>query len=332
MASTAHAIACFGLVSVLLLQTQAQTQQPLTIRVANQAMERWPDGRLDPQGTTAVWGFELGIVLCGMDAVWRASREPAYFRYVQHSVDELVQPDGTIETYNPQAYSLNNILIGRELLMLYQATHQEKYHVAAKTLRQQIGAQPRTLSGGVWHAQATPNLMLLDDQFMLAPFYAEYAAIFHEPHDLDDVVKQFTLLEQHSRNASTGLMYHGWDESRSMPWANKSTGTSASLWARGMGWYLMALTDTLPYCRPCCSGLVRRSCKRRTHAPDCGIRSSIGRRERRETILSLPRCLCLPMPLPKVRGWEIYLRPTASLQDAHGRLFRYVLSAPRERE
>ncbi|MGA3224062.1 MAG: glycoside hydrolase family 88 protein [Acidobacteriaceae bacterium] len=247
MASTAHAIACFGLVSVLLLQTQAQTQQPLTIRVANQAMERWPDGRLDPQGTTAVWGFELGIVLCGMDAVWRASREPAYFRYVQHSVDELVQPDGTIETYNPQAYSLNNILIGRELLMLYQATHQEKYHVAAKTLRQQIGAQPRTLSGGVWHAQATPNLMLLDDQFMLAPFYAEYAAIFHEPHDLDDVVKQFTLLEQHSRNASTGLMYHGWDESRSMPWANKSTGTSASLWARGMGWYLMALTDTLPY-------------------------------------------------------------------------------------
>jgi unsaturated rhamnogalacturonyl hydrolase len=89
--------------------------------------------------------------------------------------------------------------------------------------------------------------MLLDDQFMLAPFYAEYAAIFHEPQDLDDVVKQFTLLEQHSRNASTGLMYHGWDESGSMPWANKKTRTSPSLWARGMGWYLIALADTLPY-------------------------------------------------------------------------------------
>jgi unsaturated rhamnogalacturonyl hydrolase len=245
--STAHAIACLGLASVFLLQTQAQIKRPLTIRVANQAMERWPDGRLGPKGTPAVWGFELGIVLCGMDAVWRATREPAYFRYVQHAVDQMVQPNGTIDTYNPQAYSLNNILIGRELLMLYQATHQEKYHLAAKTLRQQIADQPRTPSGGVWHAKATPDLMLLDDQFMLAPFYAEYAAIFHEPQDLDDVVKQFTLLEQHARNASTGLMYHGWDESGRMPWADKSTGTSASLWARGMGWYLMALADTLPY-------------------------------------------------------------------------------------
>ena len=247
MAPTAHAIACLGLASVFLLQTQAQTQQPLTIRVANQAMERWPDGRLGPQGKTAIWGFELGIVLCGMDAVWRATREPAYFHYVQQSVDHLVQPNGAIDTYNPDAYSLNNILIGRELLMLYQTTHQEKYRLAAKTLRQQIATQPRTASGGVWHARATPDLMLLDDQFMLAPFYAEYAAIFHEPQDLDDVVKQFTLLEQHSQDPSTGLMYHGWQESRSMPWANKNTGTSPSLWARGMGWYLMALTDTLPY-------------------------------------------------------------------------------------
>jgi unsaturated rhamnogalacturonyl hydrolase len=247
MAPTAHTIARLGLAMVFLLPAQAQTEQPLTIRVANQAMERWPDGRLGPQGTPAVWGFELGIVLCGMDAVWRASREPAYFHYVQRTVDHLVQSNGAIDTYNLQAYSLNNILIGRELLMLYQATHQEKYRLAAKTLRQQIAAQPRTPSGGVWHARATPDLMLLDDQFMLAPFYAEYAAIFHEPQDLDDVVKQFTLLEQHSRNASTGLMYHGWDESGKMPWADKSTGTSPSLWARGMGWYLMALADTLPY-------------------------------------------------------------------------------------
>ena len=247
MAPAAHAIACLGLVTVFLLQTQAQTQQPLTIRVANQAMERWPDGRLGPQGTPTVWGFELGIVLCGMDAVWRATREPAYFHYVQQSVDHLVQPNGAIDTYNPDAYSLNNILIGRELLMLYQTTHQEKYRLAAKILRQQIATQPRTPSGGVWHAKATPDLMLLDDQFMLAPFYAEYAAIFHEPQDLDDVVKQFALLEHHAQDPSTGLMYHGWQESRSMPWANKNTGTSPSLWARGMGWYLMALTDTLPY-------------------------------------------------------------------------------------
>jgi unsaturated rhamnogalacturonyl hydrolase len=226
----------------------AQTKEAsMTLRVADQVIVRWPNGQLSPKTAPTVWGFELGIVLAGMNAVWSATREPKYLDYVQHAVDHYVQSDGTIASYAPQAYSLNNILIGRQLLTLYRVTHQEKYKRAAEQLRQQIATQPRTASGGVWHSKATPNLMLLDDQFMLAPFYAEYAAAFHEPQDLDDIVKQFTLLEQHTRDATTGLMYHGWDESRTAPWANVSTGTSPNLWARGMGWYLMALVDTLPY-------------------------------------------------------------------------------------
>jgi unsaturated rhamnogalacturonyl hydrolase len=226
----------------------AQTKEaPLTLRVADQVIVRWHDGHLNPKGTPATWGFELGIVLAGMNAVWSATNDPKYLDYVQHAVDLFVQPDGTIVSYDPQAYSLNNILIGRQLLTLYRVTHQEKYKLAAERLRKQIATQPRNASGGVWHSRATPNLMLLDDQFMLAPFYAEYAATFHEPQDLDDIVKQFTLLDQHTRDAATGLMYHGWDESHTAPWANVSTGTSPNLWARGMGWYLMALVDTLPY-------------------------------------------------------------------------------------
>lgn len=202
---------------------------------------------MGPKGAPAAWGFELGIVLAGMNAVWKATNDQKYLDYVQHCVDQFVQPDGAIVSYEQRAYSLNNILIGRQLLTLYRTTHQEKYRLAAERLRQQIATQPRTASGGVWHSQATPNLMLLDDQFMLAPFYAEYAATFHEPQDLDDIVKQFTLLDQHTRDDATGLMYHGWDESHTAPWANRTTGTSPNLWARGMGWYLMALVDTLPY-------------------------------------------------------------------------------------
>ena len=239
-------VACLLIAAAPLLTAQTK-EAPLTLRAADQVIVRWPDGQLSPKGTPTAWGFELGIVLAGMDAVWSATKEPKYLDYVQHAVDHYVQPDGTIVSYDPQAYSLNNILIGRQLLTLYRATHQEKYKLAAERLRKQIATQPRTASGGVWHSRATPNLMLLDDQFMLAPFYAEYAATFHEPQDLDDIVKQFTLLEQHTRDAATGLMYHGWDESHTAPWANVNTGTSPNLWARGMGWYLMALVDTLPY-------------------------------------------------------------------------------------
>ncbi len=115
----------------------------------------------------------------------------------------------------------------------------------------QIATQPRTASGGMWHSMATPNLMLLDDQFMLAPFYAEYAATFHEPQDLDDIVKQFTLLDQHTRDAATGLMYHGWDESHTAPWANvqhrdipQSLGPRHGLVSDGTGRYLTVRSGT----------------------------------------------------------------------------------------
>jgi unsaturated rhamnogalacturonyl hydrolase len=242
----ARGAACLLIVAAAWLRAQTK-EAPLTLRVADQVIVRWPDGHLDPKGAPTTWGFELGIVLSGMNAVWSATKEPKYLDYVHHAVDQFVQPGGTIVSYDPQAYSLNNILIGRQLLTLYRATQQEKYKLAAERLRQQIATQPRSASGGVWHSGATPNLMLLDDQFMFAPFYAEYAATFHEPQDLDDIVKQFTLLEQHTRDATTGLMYHGWDESHTAPWASVSTGTSPNLWARGMGWYLMALVDTLPY-------------------------------------------------------------------------------------
>jgi unsaturated rhamnogalacturonyl hydrolase len=242
----ARGAACLLMVMTPWLTAQTKGS-PLTIRVANQIMVRWPDGHLGPKNAPAAWGFELGIVLAGMNAVWRATNDAKYLDYVQHGVDQFVQPDGAIANYDSRAYSLNNILIGRQLLTLYRATHQKKYKFAAERLRQQIATQPRTVSGGLWHSTTTPNLMLLDDQFMFAPFYAEYAATFHEPQDLDDIVKQFTLLEEHARDAATGLMYHGWDESHTAPWANRNTGTSPNLWARGMGWYLMALVDTLPY-------------------------------------------------------------------------------------
>ena len=49
------------------------------------------------------------------------------------------------------------------------------------------------------------------------------------------------------RDAKTGLLYHGWDESKQQRWANKTTGDSPEFWGRAMGWYMMALVDTLDY-------------------------------------------------------------------------------------
>ena len=82
---------------------------------------------------------------------------------------------------------------------------------------------------------------------MAEPFYAEYAESFHEDAAFDDIARQFVLIESHVRDAKTGLLYHGWDESRQQRWANPHTGQSLNFWGRAVGWYAMALVDVLDY-------------------------------------------------------------------------------------
>jgi unsaturated rhamnogalacturonyl hydrolase len=89
--------------------------------------------------------------------------------------------------------------------------------------------------------------MWLDGLYMGEPFYAEYAATFHGGAAFDDIARQFVLMELHSRDTKTGLLYHGWDESKQQRWANPTTGRSPNFWGRAMGWYAMALVDTLDY-------------------------------------------------------------------------------------
>ena len=89
--------------------------------------------------------------------------------------------------------------------------------------------------------------MWLDGAYMAEPFRAAYAATFQQPADFDDIAKQLLLMDEHMRDPKTGLLRHGWDESKSMPWADKTTGLSPEVWARAMGWYCMALVDVLDW-------------------------------------------------------------------------------------
>ena len=73
--------------------------------------------------------------------------------------------------------------------------------------------------------------------------------LFNEPADFDDVAKQIRLADEHTYDPATGLFYHGWDESKSQPWANPATGSSSNFWGRAIGWYAMALVDTLDFSR-----------------------------------------------------------------------------------
>ena len=144
-------------------------------------------------------------------------------------MDHFVNDDGSIRTYSLDEYNIDNILPGRNLLFLYKLTGEEKYRKAAATLREQLKTHPRTSEGGFWHKKIYPSQMWLDGLYMGEPFYAEYAATFHEDAAFDDIAKQFILMERHARDDKTGLLYHGWDESRKQRWANPDDRTLAKL-------------------------------------------------------------------------------------------------------
>jgi unsaturated rhamnogalacturonyl hydrolase len=182
-----------------------------------------------------------------MDTVWLNSADPRYFNYIKSAVDQFVKPNGSITTWKPEENQLDSILLGRQLLLLYGVTQEPRYAKAATLLYQQLVHQPRTASGGFWHKQRYPNQMWLDGLYMAEPFYAEYAATFHHPEAFEDITRQFLLMDDHARDAKTGLLYHGWDESKQERWADRQTGLSPQFWARAMGWHMMALVDTLSY-------------------------------------------------------------------------------------
>ena len=195
-----------------------------------------------------VWAYEYGVIWNGMEGVWRLTREQKYFDYIKNSVDSFMNEDGTqIRGYKREAYNVDLVNNGKQILMLYAETGEEKYKTAADMLRDQFREQPRTSEGGFWHKQIYPWQMWLDGIYMASPFLARYGAMFHEPELLDDVANQVKTVYKHTVDPATGLCYHAWDEKHEQFWCNPATGCSPHFWGRAMGWYMAAIVDILDY-------------------------------------------------------------------------------------
>jgi unsaturated rhamnogalacturonyl hydrolase len=244
-------LVAFGL-AVRLAGAQGVIAQDSPSRaMAATVIKMWPTGAVLTTVHPGVWGYEEGVLLDGMAAEWHSTADGADFKYIKGAVDKYVTNDGTIAGYKADGHTLDDIEMGRAVLLVYRVTQQAKYYKAAQFLHEQLGLQPRTASGGYWHKQIYPNQMWLDGAYMAEPFRAAYAVTFQEPGDFDDIAKQLLLMDEHMRDSKTGLLKHGWDESGSgggqMPWADKTTGLSPEVWARAFGWYAMALVDVLDW-------------------------------------------------------------------------------------
>ncbi|GAB3510535.1 glycoside hydrolase family 88 protein [Emticicia fontis] len=224
-------------------------QKPYSVQMAESFMTWHKDSITVKPNKPAGWDYEQGLVLKALEKVWYRTGDGKYFEYIRHDLDRYVQKDGSIKSYAYDDFNLDNIPTGRELLMLAQQTQpdKEKYIKAANLLWKQIENQPKTKEGGYWHKQRYPYQMWLDGLFMCEPFAAEYSKIFNKTEHFDEIAKQFALIEKYAVDEQTGLIYHGYDESKEQKWADKKTGVSPHFWSRAIGWYAMALVDVLDY-------------------------------------------------------------------------------------
>lgn len=193
------------------------------------------------------WSYDYGVIYKGIEQVWFKTSDKKYLDYIKRNMDIFVDEDGNIRKYTGKEYNIDHVNNGKILFLLYKETGDERYKKAAYLLREQLKGHPRTEEGGFWHKKIYTHQMWLDGLYMGAPFYAEFTKTFGEAEDFDDVAKQLILMEKHARDPKTGLLYHGWDESKEQQWADKETGCSPNFWSRAMGWYAMALVDVLEH-------------------------------------------------------------------------------------
>ena len=197
------------------------------------------------QGAKPSWNYIDGCMIKAILELYHIKKNPAYLEFADAFIDYFVQEDGSILSYDPKEYNLDNVNAGKTLFDLYKLTGKEKYRKAMDTVYSQLQGQPRTSTGNFWHKMIYPNQVWLDGLYMAQPFYMQYELTFNDGKNCEDSYQQFLTVYDRMRDLRNGLYYHAYDDSRESFWCDKVTGLSDNFWLRALGWYAMALIDTM---------------------------------------------------------------------------------------
>lgn len=170
--------------------------------------------------------------------------------YITASVDSVL-PYLSNATNNALSYPLDRLSNGNAMLSLSQQPDAQtsRYESGLEALRLSIDLNRRNQEGGLWY-YTYPYWSYLDGMYSLAPFYTLYTltqsnATTPNLTAIDDMSHQINLLWDHCLVENSGLLVHGYDASGTAVWADPVTGASPHVWSRSLGWYIMALVDTL---------------------------------------------------------------------------------------
>jgi unsaturated rhamnogalacturonyl hydrolase len=234
-----------------------------SVRMANSVINR-SDSLIYYVDRNPKWAYDVAFLGMAIDRL--GNIDPKYSKYMEDWVKYFVRPDGSIIDYRNEEYNLDRIFPGRNVMTLYQRTHEIRYKYALDNFIDQLQSHPKTKSGGYWHKKIYPWQMWLDGIFMASTYMVQYAKEFNTPEWYDAATMQVKMIYEKTLDQSSGLLMHAWDESEQQKWCDPETGKSHYPWSRATGWYTMAIIDILEYLpedhpdRGALIGILQKTC------------------------------------------------------------------------
>ena len=193
--------------------------------------------------------YHQGVFLAGLERIFLLTGDKKYYNYIKDWMDYYIDKDGKIR-FDDNERQFDDMQPAIMLYSLYKDTKDERYKKVLDTFVPMVEMWPTNARGGFWHKYFRPNQMWLDGLYMIGPYSVMYAHYFGKQYFYETIYQQMNLMRQNMTDPKTGLLYHAWDDSKEIDWADKETGLSSEFWGRAIGWYAMAIMDILDFFPP----------------------------------------------------------------------------------
>ena len=205
------------------------------------------------EGFKGRWNYIDGVFLNSIVNLYEQTKDEKYkdffINYINYYISyfgDFINPKENEVSF--KAGELDSICASRILFDAYQYTSDKRYMFAIDKTYQQLMKIPKASgSNNFWHKTTYPNQIWLDGMYMYVPFYVRYALKFNKDEIFSEITGQYKYIRDNMFDEEYKLYYHGHDTTRTIFWADSTTGNSESFWLRSIGWYLTSLVDVIEY-------------------------------------------------------------------------------------
>jgi unsaturated rhamnogalacturonyl hydrolase len=179
-----------------------------------------------------MWGFGEAIALQGLLAAAEHLQED----HPRGFVEALVRMT-LARGIGSQAE--DHVAPGMSMLALYRNTREEIFLAGARSLAALHAAMPESPQGGRLHRAYQPGWrqqIWVDHLDVDPPFLAALFAVTNEERYLRQSLRELLAYLRLLQDEHSGLLYHGYET---------ACGQNGEFWARGNGWALMGILETL---------------------------------------------------------------------------------------